>query len=816
MGHIRRLLFFFRTIDVCCSFQAFVSSSVPIMSRVIAQQESLAQQNVKWDDAITPEQATYDDTSGAIFSMYNTQAQKLDEDNVENWTGVADRILIFVRFQTAPSPGIVIFLLASQTGLFSSTVATFIAISYPSLQQDPHIITQSLLAQISQQLSNTSSNDTGGVLNTSIQSSFTPSGSAVFINSAWFVSLVLSLMCALLATFLQQWARRYLRTVRRNHAPHVRAHIREYFARGARKFHIFGLVEALPFLLLVSVHLFFAGLVAFAFRASHTVAYFTLAIVGFCVLSYISLTLMPLIFHDCPYYTPLTSFLWFFSQWIPLSFFSVLYRGAKQLHDRWGTVNKSMVESFRQRHKNKVESLSGGVIWRLENSAKRISMDVYKSTLLRTLNWLHEDRELEEFVAGIPGLCESKALALRENGYTQCTIRDVLAALPGPSSFHASLPWSIIQLAQRAFASKLPKSIQQRRTRACLRALYCIPGAIRDVLAPYAVGKQFCLEILPLLNSSDSLAIIDELWDTPNDDVAVSVRCVAAVVSAFMITPPHLVLDDFVTPNVCSIGDDTTSQQFLARRLPVGAGVPGYDHHSDCARLQNIVRFLTDIKEYMNTQWWMSENAYSIRRERRELFDARHTDEYRNGLGMFDQQGDRSSPAFLPAAQQDLITLTLEILARDPVADAATSQREAFRDACMQLGQVAATKARTYALAQTQTQTQVLPELVLETLALAQAQAADSIEMVKRALEPVAQSLRPRIDDMPMPYDETPPSTIFEPQIVPATAATDCPAGRTEPTHAGSTQKSSPPPFPAGRAPAAGAQGHLNGADALV
>ena len=98
--------FFFRTIDVCCSFHAFVSPSVPVMTRVIAQQESTAQQNVKWGDAITPEQATYDDTSGAIFSMYNTQAQKLDEENVENWTGVADRILIFVRFQTAPSPRI--------------------------------------------------------------------------------------------------------------------------------------------------------------------------------------------------------------------------------------------------------------------------------------------------------------------------------------------------------------------------------------------------------------------------------------------------------------------------------------------------------------------------------------------------------------------------------------------------------------------------------------------------------------------------------------------------------------------------------------
>src|ERR1700761_5395878 len=86
------------------------------------------------------------------------------------------------------------FSLFSQTGLFSSTVATFIAISYQSLQQDPHIITQSLLAQISQQLSNTSSSDTSGILNTSIRNSYVPPASVVFVNSAWFVSLVLSLM----------------------------------------------------------------------------------------------------------------------------------------------------------------------------------------------------------------------------------------------------------------------------------------------------------------------------------------------------------------------------------------------------------------------------------------------------------------------------------------------------------------------------------------------------------------------------------------------------------------------------------------------
>ena len=791
------------------------------MSEVIAQQKLEQESPGKLGNTVTPENTTYDDSSGAIFSMYITQAQKLDEENVENWTGVADRILIFVRFETALSLAISVVILTSQTGLFSSTVATFISISYQSLQQDPHIITQSLLAQISQQLSNTTSSDTNGFLNISIRDSFVPPASAVFVNTAWFLSLVLSLMCALLAILLQQWARRYLQTVRRNHAPHVRAHIREYFARGASKFHIFGLIEALPFLLLVSMHLFFAGLVAFAFRANYTVAHSTLAIVGFCVLSYITLTLVPLIFHDCPYYTPLTSVIWFSSRLIPLSFFSVLYHGAKKLYDRWGAVSESTVKSFHQRYRKKARSWSQGMISELEDSAKHISMDIYKNTLLQTLHWLQEDRDLEEFVAGIPGLCESKALTMQEDD-TQRTIRDVLAALPGPTNFHASLPWSIIELAQRTFTSKLPKSVQQRRTRACMKALYYIPGAIRDILAPYAAREHFYLEIVPLLNSSDSLAIIDELWDTPNHDVALSIRCVAAVVSAFMITPPRPVLDNFVDPDVCYTADDLTVKQFLDKRFHFGAGPDGSNVsddvlHSDSARLQNIVRFLTDIKEYTNLQWWMSENAYLVRRECRALFDTRHMDEYLTDRGMFDQQGDRASPAFIPAAQQDLITLTLEILARDPVANAATSQREAFHDACRQLGQVAVTQARVQARAQTRAQTQVLPELVLETLALAQAQASDSIAMVKHALEPIARSLQPQADETPAPYDDPSPPQILEPQIAPVT--TECPEDHSIPAHADSmhsTQNSTPSSTTAGREPAAGGLGHLNWADNLV
>ena len=151
-------------------------------------------------------------------------------------------------------------------------------------------------------------------------------------------------------------------------------------------------------------------------------------------------------------------------------------------------------------------------------------------------------------------------------------IRPVLAALPGPTNFHAPLSWSIIWLTQRVMASNLPKPIQQKRTHTCLRALYHISGAIREVLASYAAGKHYCLELLPLLNSPESLEIIEELWDTPNDEVALSVRCAAAVVAAFMITPPRLTLNTFV---VGFIGDDETGKQFLNTRLHLDSKANG-------------------------------------------------------------------------------------------------------------------------------------------------------------------------------------------------------------------------------------------------
>jgi hypothetical protein len=383
----------------------------------------------------------------------------------------------------------------------------------------------------------------------------------------------------------------------------------------------------------------------------------------------------------------LSNLFWFCAQVISLSIFSVIHHAAKFFCDRLRVVKTSVVEALQTLQSDKKESFSHGMISTLEGSAKRFSLDIYRSALCRTLKLLDEDHELEDFVAGIPGLSESDALRRFDPLSPNYAGRVVLAALPGPATFHEQLPWSIVQLSQRAIASDLSEIIRHRRTQACLKALYYIPGAIRDVLAPYAAGTYYCLEILPLLNSSESLSVIEELWDTANDDIALSVRCVAAAISAFIISPPVTVLDKFLSPGVPFIKEKEPGSHFLSERLHMGENGEG----GDSARLQNIVLFLKDIRtavSSMDVVLWMRPDSggsllEEVQAERRTLRESRHAAEYRSGI--FKAHGNRTSPSFVPAVQHDLLALTLEIVTRDSVADAGQAQRDAFYDAFSEL-----------------------------------------------------------------------------------------------------------------------------------
>ncbi|KAI9439581.1 hypothetical protein H4582DRAFT_1941702 [Lactarius indigo] len=189
----------------------------------------------------------------------------------------------------------------------------------------------------------------------------------------------------------------------------------------------------------------------------------------------------------------------------------------------------------------------------------------------------------------------------------------------------------------------------------------------------------------------------------------------------------------------------------------------------------------------MNKKWWTSENADSIRRERRALFDARHrppSDKNLPSDGTIDQQHGRESPAFVPAAQQDLILLTLEILVRDPIQKVATSRREAFGDVYKQFVQVALSQAQSQAQLQARGNwhtPQVLPQLLLDTLAWIERQAAMSFDTIEHTLAPVLQNLQLRKVEIPAP--STPALHAAEPRVMPVQV------------HVATVQGSSPQPI---------------------
>ncbi|KAH8991204.1 hypothetical protein EDB92DRAFT_1816390 [Lactarius akahatsu] len=123
-----------------------IDITIPIMSQVVAQKENPSQ-NVKNDDAVSSKKA-------------------------KKWTRTMWKIGKELRIGTS----------------FSTRTCSKIPTSSPGP------------LQIFQQLPNASGNDNGEFLSRSF---FVPPRSVLFINSAWFLSLVLSLICALLATLFQ-------------------------------------------------------------------------------------------------------------------------------------------------------------------------------------------------------------------------------------------------------------------------------------------------------------------------------------------------------------------------------------------------------------------------------------------------------------------------------------------------------------------------------------------------------------------------------------------------------------------------------------
>lgn len=202
---------------------------------------------------------------------------------------------------------------SEQTGLFSATVSSFIVQTYGTLQPDSQAATVVLLAQISLQLSVITTAINNGTSGTTIPSpsipttAFRPAVSIVRVQILWSISLVMSLTCALAAFLIHQWTHRYLHFPHLRLSPIERARTRTDLHSGIKQSKMSEVVAAIPFLLDASVFLFFAGLADFFFQFSTPVAYAVLCPAVLALSVYLTISLLPLAFRNCPYRTPLTT-----------------------------------------------------------------------------------------------------------------------------------------------------------------------------------------------------------------------------------------------------------------------------------------------------------------------------------------------------------------------------------------------------------------------------------------------------------------------------------------------------------------------------
>jgi hypothetical protein len=379
-----------------------------------------------------------------------------------------------------------------KTGLFSAIVATFITLSLSQLSPDSGDQTVALLTQLV--------NISTGAPVVAPNTPFEAPASIVRVNVMWFLSLILSLSCALLATLMQQWARRYLGYAQHRGAPRKRARIRAYMFEGVEEFRLSQAVEAMPLLLHTSVFLFFAGLIEFLLPINTVVAFSTLGCVAVFTFIYAILTLLPNWRLNCPYRTPLSGFTYFSFQFSASTLFSL----AKAIE---GIFHGLLLEIWQRSHPHEPGSPSHGptkwramledkvhthykrflhgLRWSVVLGAMEAPPSVDESALHWTLTTLDEDKELEDFAARMPGFFDSRAAPNATSAMLSLMSKEPTSDPILGSRLRDLLGTCLPE------ASLLTEEQRNHRLRVCLKSLwYCLraynlPDNSEMPLAPY-------------------------------------------------------------------------------------------------------------------------------------------------------------------------------------------------------------------------------------------------------------------------------------------------------------------------------------------
>jgi hypothetical protein len=368
--------------------------------------------------------------------------------------------------------------------------------------------------------------------NSGDNSPHSPTTSIARVNTVWALSLVLSVTSALLAISVQQWVRRYIELPLFPRLSSERARVRSYLFLGTLNFGMHHAVEAAPILLHLSVFLFLIGLMMFYIITHKTVAIVLSIFVGINGMAYFTLSILPCLYRNCPYDTPVSSILW--CLWHASVFFAAFclrwfLRRFHRIHALLVPYNPGDVESGRQRKLtqwlNSIDNslvkhgkyLKDGFRFSIIQGALEapVAVDVKALAWLFKLPVMAEKGKIQDFVVNTPGDMLAHLMSVPiESG--SITFRDHLLAL-----LRSCAPHTV----------ELDEYARRRRLLVCLDAILRIVKASSD---PYGVSLSESV-LNDIRTNFANVRLMRPLWADTDPHIRIISRSICALFARHLV-----------------------------------------------------------------------------------------------------------------------------------------------------------------------------------------------------------------------------------------------------------------------------------------
>lgn len=458
-----------------------------------------------------------------------------------------------------------------QTGLFSAAVAALLAISVPDIRPNPQDISAIYIQNMFHLLANATTSQSI-VLPTPLDPpEFSAPGYAIWVNALWFLSLVMSLTGALLAVLVKQWADSYLRATQERQSAQDRVKTREFCANGLKKSRVSLIVRSVPTLIHVSLFLFFSGLLIWLININHLVFWPVVVWLGLCGIGYAYVTVIPILHHDSPYLSPLSSSIrrskvllhFLFSQ-----FFEVFHDLASSPCSQWLPVANHVARDHHRTH------LSLSMHQARVKAACSLPLYVNYDAFWWTFESLKRDSELEQFFDAIPDLCASQG--------------DALEKFIGPRKERLST--TLVGLMDRTFSSNLiTESVKLQRIKICIKAA---DATKQLLLGHWYILRRVLLGEWQYILGSVPFGRFIQNWQNISDSTTnLYIQYVVSAIIATVPTPdgkwPEIVRSH--RPWIQLVGDHL--------RMPEST-LEGHLDHMENVSLANLNHIVSHITQY--------------------------------------------------------------------------------------------------------------------------------------------------------------------------------------------------------------------------